>query len=224
MKKQNGFTLAEVLITLGIIGIVAALTMPTLVQSANNAKIGPELASAMSTLGNGVDMYLQENNATSVGIAMTKAGAADTNIGTLLEQLAGTHIKASATTAPAAAMKWSDNKTKAFDKLATSNKALLLGNKSILAAEDPGCALSSTQDCGVILFTTGYGKKEKILAGRDAFKFIIKNNGEVLPYGSPGSGTTADSQCSDTGMKGYTSDGTTCAGKIAEDGWTVNYM
>lgn len=30
MKK--GFTLAEVLITLGIIGVVAAMTLPTLVQ------------------------------------------------------------------------------------------------------------------------------------------------------------------------------------------------
>ena len=33
MKKNNGFTLAEVLITLAIIGIVAALTIPTLIQN-----------------------------------------------------------------------------------------------------------------------------------------------------------------------------------------------
>lgn len=32
MKKRNAFTLAEVLITLGIIGIVAAMTLPALVQ------------------------------------------------------------------------------------------------------------------------------------------------------------------------------------------------
>ncbi len=30
MKKLFGFTLAEVLITLGIIGVVAAMTIPTL--------------------------------------------------------------------------------------------------------------------------------------------------------------------------------------------------
>ena len=34
MKK--GFTLAEVLITLGIIGVVAALTMPMLIQNYKN--------------------------------------------------------------------------------------------------------------------------------------------------------------------------------------------
>ena len=33
MSKMSGFTLAEVLITLGIIGVVAAMTMPTLINS-----------------------------------------------------------------------------------------------------------------------------------------------------------------------------------------------
>ena len=32
MSKRIAFTLAEVLITLGIIGVVAALTIPTLIQ------------------------------------------------------------------------------------------------------------------------------------------------------------------------------------------------
>ena len=35
VKKKNGFTLAEVLITLAIIGVVAALTIPTLVMNFN---------------------------------------------------------------------------------------------------------------------------------------------------------------------------------------------
>ena len=36
IKQLKAFTLAEVLITLGIIGVVAALTMPTLIQKYNN--------------------------------------------------------------------------------------------------------------------------------------------------------------------------------------------
>ena len=36
MQKLYGFTLAEVLITLGIIGVVAAMTMPALVAAYNN--------------------------------------------------------------------------------------------------------------------------------------------------------------------------------------------
>ena len=33
MTKRFGFTLAEVLITLGIIGVVAAMTIPTLIKT-----------------------------------------------------------------------------------------------------------------------------------------------------------------------------------------------
>jgi len=36
---QQGFTLAEVLITLGIIGIIAEMTIPTLVQKADERAI-----------------------------------------------------------------------------------------------------------------------------------------------------------------------------------------
>lgn len=35
----KGFTLAEVLITLGIIGVVAAMTMPALINATKNAEL-----------------------------------------------------------------------------------------------------------------------------------------------------------------------------------------
>ena len=47
MKK--GFTLAEILITLGIVGVVAALTMPALIQDTAGAKTGPTLAKVRNT-------------------------------------------------------------------------------------------------------------------------------------------------------------------------------
>lgn len=37
LSFNNGFTLAEVLVTLGIIGVVAALTMPTLIDNHRKA-------------------------------------------------------------------------------------------------------------------------------------------------------------------------------------------
>ena len=47
--KIKGFTLAEILITLGIIGVVAALTTPALVKNSGNAKVGPSLAKFVNT-------------------------------------------------------------------------------------------------------------------------------------------------------------------------------
>lgn len=61
MKKQNAFTLAEVLITLGIIGVVAAMTMPTLLNSTQNKQYITAYKRALSELSQaGTINYAQE--------------------------------------------------------------------------------------------------------------------------------------------------------------------
>jgi len=49
-QKRFGFTLAEVLITLGIIGVVAAMTIPTLIANTNGAKFRSQFKKTISTL------------------------------------------------------------------------------------------------------------------------------------------------------------------------------
>ncbi len=56
MKKKNAFTLAEVLITLGIIGIVAAMTMPTLIQKNNNRVVETRLMKFYSAINQAIKM------------------------------------------------------------------------------------------------------------------------------------------------------------------------
>ncbi len=48
--KKSGFTLAEVLITLGVVGVVAALTLPAVVVNYRKTQIGTSLAKAINTL------------------------------------------------------------------------------------------------------------------------------------------------------------------------------
>lgn len=50
MKKRNAFTLAEVLITLGIIGIVAAMTLPSLVGNYQKKETVAKLKKSYATL------------------------------------------------------------------------------------------------------------------------------------------------------------------------------
>lgn len=50
MNKRFGFTLAEVLITLGIIGVVAAMTIPNLIANTNGAKFRSQFKKSISTL------------------------------------------------------------------------------------------------------------------------------------------------------------------------------
>lgn len=52
MKKKKAFTLAEVLITLGIIGIIAAMTLPTLVAKYKKLVIETSLKKTYSELQN----------------------------------------------------------------------------------------------------------------------------------------------------------------------------
>jgi len=51
--KKKAFTLAEVLITLGIIGVVAALTMPSLIANYQKQQTITQLKKAYTTLSNG---------------------------------------------------------------------------------------------------------------------------------------------------------------------------
>ena len=50
MTKRFGFTLAEVLITLGIIGVVAAMTIPNLIANTNSAKFRSQFKKTISTM------------------------------------------------------------------------------------------------------------------------------------------------------------------------------
>lgn len=54
--KKFAFTLAEVLITLGIIGVVAAMTMPTLIQKNNNRVVETRLMKFYSAINQAVKM------------------------------------------------------------------------------------------------------------------------------------------------------------------------
>ena len=64
MKKA--FTLAEVLVTLGIIGVVSAMTIPTLVKNHQRKVYVTQLQAVVSLLSQAVDKAIQDNNAISL--------------------------------------------------------------------------------------------------------------------------------------------------------------
>lgn len=60
MKK--GFTLAEVLITLGIIGVVAAMTMPVLINNYQKKVFTTQLKKGVNVVENSVRRFMQSEN------------------------------------------------------------------------------------------------------------------------------------------------------------------
>ena len=62
MNKRLGFTLAEVLITLGIIGVVAAMTIPTLMNQTGQAEFKAGFKKIISTMNQAVTMSVALNS------------------------------------------------------------------------------------------------------------------------------------------------------------------
>ncbi|MBR1753987.1 type II secretion system protein, partial [bacterium] len=60
-RKKCAFTLAEVLITLGIIGVVAALTIPTLISNNNKRIVETRLQKVYSVMNNAIELSEVEN-------------------------------------------------------------------------------------------------------------------------------------------------------------------
>ena len=61
MKKEAAFTLAEVLITIGIIGIVAALTMPVVISNVQNNAKAQRLKKVYSVLQQAANKSVYDN-------------------------------------------------------------------------------------------------------------------------------------------------------------------
>lgn len=64
--KKTGFTLAEILITMSIIGVVAALTAPALIHDASNARTGPILEKTRAAIELANQNILFRNRATDL--------------------------------------------------------------------------------------------------------------------------------------------------------------
>ena len=85
MTKRFGFTLAEVLITLGIIGVVAAMTIPTLISNTNGAQFKTAYKKALSTLNQAVLMNIAMDDTDFSGLKTDEADKE--NEGSLTELL-----------------------------------------------------------------------------------------------------------------------------------------
>ena len=79
MTKFKGFTLAEVLITLGIIGVVAAMTMPTLINSTQGAQYKTAFKKSLTVLSQAVVMNIALNDYDLSQVVAGTNAAADTD-------------------------------------------------------------------------------------------------------------------------------------------------
>ena len=75
--RMSGFTLAEVLITLGIIGVVAAMTMPTLMNSTQGAQYKAAYKKALSAISQGVTLNVALDGSSFADAVASAAAGSD---------------------------------------------------------------------------------------------------------------------------------------------------
>ena len=196
MKK--GFTLAEVLLTLGIIGVVAAVTLPTLDISVKKQKVGPSLAKAINTLTNANRLALVQNDARS----LTSLGCPDNYINVLSEYSKGVI---------------SGNNFKTTDGM----EYIMIGS-----GNQPNVPAKYKGSYKMVDIDINGTNRQPNLAGEDKFRVYVDMNGDVIPYGGSqykeytgGGAVLWESQCKgDTIVDGYS-----CTGSIADNDWSVRY-
>ena len=219
IKQQNkGFTLAELLVTLGIISFVSMLTVPVLVQSVGNAKVGPTLMRAKNIFENGVGEMLAD-----------KGVPALENVGNALFELQE-YIHASLN-------------DETYDLKQRTGNNLIEGGYIRMDTDDEitywiAIASNSAEPLDMFPNTPNNqvygdvivdinGEKAPNRNSKDLFKFILYNDGTLRPFGAEyserrkgkNSYSWKNNQC-DKAKVNYAD---TCAGSIFENNLKVIY-
>jgi general secretion pathway protein G len=79
MRKEKGFTLIELLIVVAIIGIIAAIAIPNLLNAIDRGKQKRTMAD-MRSLGTSIESYAVDNNYYPKGMASIAAAALSTHV------------------------------------------------------------------------------------------------------------------------------------------------
>lgn len=239
MNMKKGFTLAEVLITLSIIGVVSALTLPSLTSGYKSQQIGVSLSKAINTLENANLLALQTS-----GVSDLTLIPATTNR-PYSESIKNTSKIVSRNTSATNYNKYKfhggtgltvlDTPSSAFDT--KDGMTYLQPNGNPAATTANGSSLTNLPDYysgrayRVYVDIDGNAKGLNTL-GRDLFELRIDSRGTVIPYGGmawqdykTGNGiplwqTSGNSACNSTSI----GDGSTCAGAIVDNGYSVNYF
>lgn len=185
--RKVGFTLAEVLITMGIIGIVAAMTLPTLIQKIQYKKYESGYQVAENLIHNAVNYFHTQDRMiygetyctsnTVEGSDYCQGGNYRVFSEVLAEAFRGIH--ALNKQAKAQSSYYSFNKSiKFYAGLLDDGYMELVNGMSIIIET------GASSKCPIIFFDVNGFENNPNRMGYDTFAFIIDKNDRVCPLGS----------------------------------------
>ena len=240
-RYRLGFTLSEVLITLVIIGIVAAITIPTLYASYKKKQYVVQLKRDYGILTNGFKKILADNGVTRVSdtTLWTTIDSGGNCPDECLKELEKTFVTLK---------KFKRDTNRNIDKIKYKNLSrpgeeelsywgrILLADGSIFYLQlrkTPDLAYAANGNPGSLgaINVDVNGAAPPNTWGRDLFRFVLFDDGSIVGQNSgkfkswfPGyhywkTTTNSEERCS-TKEPSY---GTGCSGRIMDENWEMTY-
>ena len=220
INKKRGFTLAEVLITLGIIGVVASMTIPTLIQNHRKAELRTGLNAAYSIISQATAKMAQEENQS---LFYAYAGTENSFKPEFMKYFKTIKDcnKIDCNSADKYANFANNNTNSAYASF-LSNGQFVLANGMTIFISNGGVADDSqmnSSNYGIFISVDVNGhEKNPNRWGYDLFTFELMKNNTVKPVGAPGGHPNwGDSKyCGKYGN--FTNNGMSCAARaLSED-------
>ena len=185
--KKRGFTLAEVMVAMALIGVIASLTIPTFISSSKNKSNATKLATIVSVTENAFTSMIVSEAVDSLSETAFGKQPTSTNLGKYLkvsgESSSMTDYYQS--TNPFLTLNRTTMSGFSVEKIfETKNGALLFFNSNSVTRddyEDLGGTVGSS--IGTLVVDVNGPAKPNVW-GRDAFYFRIGDDGILYPAGS----------------------------------------
>ena len=222
------FTLAEVLVTLGIIGVVSAMTLPTLVKNHQRQVYVTQLHKVYNEVSQAAELYMRDSNVVSLAESRLRNNPIElkrffTNYFKVVQDCGTKYI-------PCFADEYTSIAGAGTTKLKNGqcNVVIALASGATICADAAAMEnvgegddeLSSSNHIGtggdVIAFEVDInGKQGPNIFGRDFFSFQIDRNGVIFDkfYNEETGEVDFSAGHPDTGI----------FGKIMNDGWEMDY-
>ncbi len=233
-RSARAFTLAEVLITLGVVGIVAVLTIPAVVKNYRNRmyvaqfqKVQAQLADAVQSVMNDehTDKFYETKAGTANSCSNANNGVCEKGIGYLLNNYMKTVKKNCLdSTEPCAT--------------ATGSTYSMVDGTKLTAGFSPAeyciqttngatvCGWYNPANSCMSVAVDVNAMAEPNTAGRDIFSMDIHNDGTISDYGSgcvAGNFGTASANCTKGTKAQVYNAASGCYSKLLKSGWKMDY-
>lgn len=187
--KKRGFTLAEVLVAMALVGVIASLTIPTFVSSSRNKANATKLATTISAVENAFTSMIASEGASD----LTETEIIDGNGEVYdLEKKLGEYLKI--TKMGEVTPKYKKIGGTTLEEYKARNGFYLTKNGAVLGFEYQKYKPINPNKLKEITSSIKFGIAELVIDvngmqspntfGRDAFSFILGDDGSLYPAGS----------------------------------------